>query len=88
MDIPNRNDTGSCTHGRRRLRHPPDTTSIRFGFRRPRGPMPPVLGRNDFHGIYEAGLHSDDGKTYQHLNLRYHYYDTYENNNRILTIGK
>ena len=86
MNFLNIIDTQCCTHGRTTPRHPPATTSNRPGFCRPRGRIPHVVGRNDLHGIEEAGPYSDYGTSYQRIRTVSHY-DTYEKD-RILNIGK
>ena len=74
MDFPTRIDTESCTNGRRTAPYPPATTSNMLGFFcRPRGPLPPVLWRNDLHGNNEAGPHSDYRTSYHHTRTVSHY---------------
>ena len=65
---------------------PPATKSIRLGFCRPRGPTPPVVGRNDLHCLNEAGPHSYDGTSYQRTRTVSHF-DTHVRD-RIPTIWK
>ena len=77
--------TENCTHVRT-PRHPSATTSICLGFCLLRGHMPPIMGRNDLHGINEAGPLSDYGTSCEHTRTVSHY-DTYEKY-RIQTKGK
>ena len=53
--------TPSCHHEQQDRRLPPT------------GPHASVLWTNNLHGIVEAGPHSDDGTSYQHVDVRYYY---------------